>query len=129
MLRVRHVVYGADFPATPDASLRSEASWNQKLIPVSPSYSILFVPQYMGGPSSKELASFIRRYFEWGGSMFHSAIATIEDMQAGLMDLEGKGKEVAVSIGAFSVTMNEMNRLSMHLPADKLNRNEHHTTR
>ena len=50
---MRHVVYGADFPATPDASLRSEASWNQKLIPVSPSYSILFVPQYMGDPVQK----------------------------------------------------------------------------
>ncbi|WP_321006745.1 pyruvate formate lyase family protein [Hungatella sp.] len=146
-----HAIYGSDFQATPDgrlygqpfanginpvsgaevngadASLCSETAWDQKLIPVSPSYSIVFTPAQKGGPDTRELVEFVRRYFNRGGSMIHLALATIEDMKAGLFDAEGK--EFPVSIGAFSVTMSEMKRLSEHMQADMFQRNEHRTTK
>ncbi len=146
-----HAIYGAQTPATPDgrkygmpfanginpvsgaeiygpeASIRSETAWDQKLVPVSPSYSILFVPESQGGPGTEQLAAFVRRYFDMGGSMIHLALATIADMKAGLADLSGKGCDFLVSIGAFSVTMKEMERLSPYMKQDMLKRNEHYS--
>ena len=147
---VWHTEFGAAFQATPDgrlagqpfanginpvsgaerygadASLCSETAWDQRLIPVSPSYSILFTPEQGGGPDTHELAAFIRRYFDRGGSMIHLALASIDDMKKGLLD--EKGREMRVSIGAFSVSMSEMKRISGNMEADLFQRNEHKTT-
>ena len=99
------------------------ASWDQSLFPTSNTFSLRLTPENLGGPTLSQICHIVRYYFGLGGFMIELYFATHDQIQAALTD-ESLSDSLMIGVGAFTVTVREMKRLTEHLSWEIINQPE-----